>query len=302
MWRVKCTRLFLLVFIMTMFTIGYKASAIESVKKGSLEITHSYKDEPLANVKFSVHKFANFDDNGGFIVTDEFKKYPIDFDKLQDKSDWYLLYDTLATYVKVDKILPLKENKTDYRGKVNFNDLSLGVYLVTLETLTKDGFKYEGKSFLVSIPNKSEGKDIYNVQAYTKVEKTPTGDPNLFVQKKWVNDKRENRPKWIKVSLYRNETFYDSAILNDENNWQHKWDGLEDGVDWSIVEEVPNGYTVSYEKYGDTIIVTNIGNGESEKNDKLPQTGETMIELTYRYIIAVIFIISGLSLIRRKNA
>ncbi|MGL5352769.1 MAG: Cna B-type domain-containing protein, partial [Clostridium sp.] len=294
-----------------------KASAVNTVNKGSLEITHSYKDEPLANIKFSIYKFANFDENGGFVVTDDFKKYPIDFDKLEDKSDWYLLYDTLATYAKVDNIPTLKENKTDYRGKVNFNDLDLGVYLVTLETLTKDGFKYEGKPFLVSIPTKSDGKDIYNVNVYTKVEKTSIGDPGLFVQKKWVNDIKENRPKWIKVSLYRNDVFYDSAILSDENNWQHKWDGLEDGVDWRIVEEVPNGYTVSYEKYGGVIIVTNTGtastgggstgggstgDGSQSGTGTLPQTGSTLLELTYIYILAVIFIVSGCFLIRSKKA
>ncbi|MGL5087833.1 MAG: Cna B-type domain-containing protein, partial [Clostridium sp.] len=293
MWRVKVKRVFFLVFIMTIFTIGYKASAIDTTNKGSLEITHSYKNEPLENVKFSIYKFANFDEAGNFVVTEDFKKYPIDFDKLKDQSDWYLLYDTLATYVKVDNIKPLKEKETDYRGKVMFNDLDLGVYLVTLETVTKDGFKYIGKPFLVSIPSKSDGKDIYNVSAYTKLEKIPIGDPGLFVQKKWVNDKKENRPKWIKVSVYRNEVFYDSAILSDENNWQYRWEGLEDGVEWSIVEEVPNGYTVSYEKYEGVIIVTNTGSesetgsgggtggGSSNGIDKIPQTGQSLLESAF---------------------
>lgn len=302
MRRLKGKRVFFIVLFMAIFIIGYKASAEDTLNKGSLEITHLYKDEPLANVKFSIYKVANFNENVGLQVSDYLKKYPINFDSLKDKSDWYLLYDTLGSYVKVDNIPHLREGKTDFRGKLKFADLELGIYLVVGETLIRDSFKYEVKPFLVGIPSKSDGKVLYDIKAYTKIERLPIGAPGVFVQKKWVNDKKENRPKSIKVSLYKNNSLYDSAILDEENNWQYRWDNLEDSVDWSVVEEdVPFGYSVSYEKYGGAIIVTNSGSGASGVFDSIPQTGDSLLKLTLINILAILCIVIGYFLRKSKK-
>lgn len=56
----------------------------------------------------------------------------------------------------------------------------------------------------------------------------------------------ENRPKQIVVDIYKDEEYYDSVILNDENNWQYTWIDNEGASAWIVMEkDIPERYELN---------------------------------------------------------
>ena len=85
----------------------------------------------------------------------------------------------------------------------------------------------------------------------------------LTAHKVWDDGDNENRPESVTVHLLRDGKFYDSrkdaeVELNADNQWTYTWSKLDDDYRWSVEEvDVPDGYTVDYEKDGNTIHVIN---------------------------------------------
>lgn len=302
MWKLKAKIIFFVAFICVYLVTGCRVNATElknNNEVGSLEIYHSYNEKPLEGVEFSVYKVANLNKDFQYELTDAFKDYPIDFNNIKDKTDWYLLIDTLSSYVKVDNIKEEAKLKTDSKGIALFNNMDLGLYLVIGETVIKDNMKYVTKPFLVSIPtiDSNSNNYIYNVKVKTKTEKIPINTINIIVQKKWINDNKQIRPTSINVTLYKNNVFYEKVILNEANNWQYKWENLDNEADWTIIEDVPTDYKVTYEKYEGVIIVSNTYSGTPP--GKLPYTGELIFKSILINILGIVLIVTG-TYIRRR--
>lgn len=81
----------------------------------------------------------------------------------------------------------------------------------------------------------------------------------LKVIKVWDdNGNTELRPSSVVVELLAGNKVFDTVTLNELNNWQHRWTGLDVSERWSVREKyVPDGYTDSVTRSGDTFIITN---------------------------------------------
>ena len=101
----------------------------------------------------------------------------------------------------------------------------------------------------------------YDLTALPKLKVLPANDlikSKYNVVKKWVNDTEGIRPEYVTAVLYRNGVEFDSAVLNDDNNWEHTWSNLPATADWSIKEkEIPFGYEVTYEESENTVTIVN---------------------------------------------
>ena len=75
----------------------------------------------------------------------------------------------------------------------------------------------------------------------------PDKPQNVIVNKVW-NDDGIGRPASITVHLLRAGEVYDTVQLTEKNNWSYAWSNLERRYEWSVVEEVPDGYVASYKK------------------------------------------------------
>ena len=82
----------------------------------------------------------------------------------------------------------------------------------------------------------------------TTVEKT-----SVTVNKVWKDHNNPNRPSSVSVTLqYKKSndttyTDYDTVILSAGNNWSYTWPNLpKTGYVYRVVEDVPDGYQVSY--------------------------------------------------------
>lgn len=102
----------------------------------------------------------------------------------------------------------------------------------------------------------------FKVEAFD--DYTPSDDyTKLTVHKVWDDDNDPSRPESVTVRLLRDGQFYDSrkdsvVELSVDNQWTYTWSLLDDDFTWTVEEiGVPEGYTVDYEKDGNTVHVIN---------------------------------------------
>lgn len=264
-------------------SIGY----IDTNRTGTLSIEHYYNDKPLSDVKFKIFRVADISKLGNLTLTKDYQKYPIDIESIKDYSKWPILSDTLATYIEVDKINADSISITNKNGRTEFANLKCGIYLVMVDKAKQNNHYISTKPFLVSIPSidPKENTWIYDIKIETKNEESDYeiqyDKINICVEKKWKNNSNTIIPKSITVDLYKNDIIYDSVVLSEDNQWSYMWENLDRTYDWMIIERnVPDNYTVTYEKYGIETIITNTyddANNIDEEiltdEDKLPQTG-----------------------------
>ena len=131
------------------------------------------------------------------------------------------------------------------------------------------------------------------------------------VRKIWYDEGfEESRPGSVRVSLLHDGAVREEAVLSPENDWQHVWETAvyEEG-DWSVLEEVPEGYAFTVSRDGAEYLVCNYAgvrlpgtpaqlvpadDGTGDK--KLPQTGLLRWPAAVLGILGMLFIWIG----RRK--
>lgn len=167
-------------FVMPLASISASAASNELPdldRKGSLSIRFTSNGEPISNGnKVGIYKVADVIEDGDykFVLKDEFASVGELPENLDAENE------TLAT--KMDKIardnsltLYKSSQELDSDGKVKFTDLEVGLYLVVHTKKTeirlpdKSRVIYTINPFLVSIPQKDNGKLIYDVLTNPKV-------------------------------------------------------------------------------------------------------------------------------------
>lgn len=79
----------------------------------------------------------------------------------------------------------------------------------------------------------------------------------LTVHKVWDDNGYPGRPDSVTVHLMKDGTSAEKVVLNKDNQWTYTWDDLDDRYQWSVEEEVPAGYEVSYKSEDNKIFITN---------------------------------------------
>lgn len=89
----------------------------------------------------------------------------------------------------------------------------------------------------------------------------------LTAVKIWKDGNDPARPKSVNVNLLKDGEISETVELSADNQWTYTWDELDDRYDWSVEEETPKGYTVSYATKDNTIYITN-------SHNRIPKTGD----------------------------
>ena len=227
-----------------------------------LSLTLNY---PCAGIEFQIYYVAEVSAYGEYTLTGDFRDDPVTLDQ-PDQAGWRALAAALDGYVARDQRQPLAKGTTDSSGKVVFNGLERGLYLVTWQKHTTGGYTYTPEPFLVGVPGLDAADDwIYDVTAAPKYDRDrePDSPDDKTVRRKvlkvWKdNGDKTNRPKTVTVLLLRNGKVYDQVILSEENNWSYTWDNLNKKDTWQVVEsDVAGDYTVTVSREGITFVVTN---------------------------------------------
>lgn len=279
----KKISLFLVVFLSLILNVNADTKTnnlVDFNKKGSLEITLSEKEDnsKISGAEITIYKVADAkekDYNLVFQYVDNFK-CSASLDNLESKE----LTNEINKCIDDNTISFKKVTNKD--GKVTFNNLDLGLYVV------KQTNKVKGYSqispYLISIPKVLNNEWTYNIVSKPKTEILKLID--LSVTKVWntknsnKNDKN-NLPSYIEVALLKDEIEIDRVLLNSANDWKYTWEDMAKSDGYSVKEvKVPKGYTVSYQEIENGFIITN--------TTSLVQTGQ----LTY-----LVLIIGGLGLV-----
>ena len=272
-----------LLLVLSLYTPGVMAAeSIDISKTASLTAQYQVKDEagnehPAVGISVQIYPVADVSAQTEFALKGDFQQYSVVINGL-DSAGWRTLANTLAAYVARDKIAPLQSKQTDAAGNVCFENLPVGLYLVTAQQYEQDGQIYTWQPFLICLPNRSvDGQWLYNTTVAPKYD-TNTSDERM-VQKIWKDDGQEaKRPQAITVQLLKDGAVYDTVTLTAENNWRFTWSNLEEDAVWQVAEkDVPAGYTVAVEQQGSAFVMTNRQkpDGPSDEPDKPEQPPST---------------------------
>ena len=229
----------------------------------SASLTMSFQPDgiPARGVTFRAYRVAELDGCGNFLPLEPFKSWPVEITGA-DRTEWFDLAATLEVYVTMKKPAPSASAVTDSQGRAVFSGLEPGFYLVTGDPVEGDGVQYVPQPVMLCLPVSHQGTWIYDVSANVKYDEIPEGSgdelPQLRVVKIWEDPEGEEHPAEVTVQLLKDGQVWDTVILNQTNNWRHTWTGLDENARWQVAEPtVPDGYTVTVTREGDTFLVTN---------------------------------------------
>lgn len=125
----------------------------------------------------------------------------------------------------------------------------------------------------------------------------PKPEPiDLTVVKVWEGDedKLEDRPDSVMVSLYNGTTLVEKVVLSEKNNWTHTWEDLDSSGNWSVLESsIPAGYTPAYQADGNVVTITNTAT--------LIETGQLSWPVPVLGGLGALLIIFGILSMRKKE-
>lgn len=270
--------------------ITKSSHTVDFNKKGNIKITLTEKEDNIAinGAELSLFHIADAkekDHNLIFEYTKNFTKCSVALDDITvdnlAENFENCLKDNTATKIEI----------TNKNGKVSYNNLDLGLYLVKQTNKVKGYSNID--SFIVIIPKVENNKWTYSVEAEPKIDIYKTMDVKVI--KVW-NKQNENTklPESVKIQLLKGINVIDTVILNKENNWNYVWEDIEKSDKYSVKEiEIPEGYTVSYTNNENTFTVTN--------TDELPRTGQIYQPIILLSAIGVLFILVGLYEIKKET-
>ncbi len=240
--------------------------------KRNISLTITYLDEgaPLVNAEFDIYLVATVDAQNKITPTPSFRGYSVNYQNTSTEA-LRALATTLEGYILRDNIPTTGTGRTDSEGKVYFPNngvrMQPGLYMAMGQRHIQSGVRYDASPFMIFLPHQNEDTEEwdYDVTVNTKHDSgTVPKDPEnpVFVERKVLkvwNDKgyEHKRPKQVVVQLLRDTTVFDTVILNAENNWRFRWEGLDDKYKWTVVENEPEDYTVQMTREGITFVATN---------------------------------------------
>lgn len=261
--RIRTAVLCLLILAMLLPGRVMASAGIDSARDSSLTINFHDGDTPIAGADFDLYLVAEMNEQGDYELVDDFRRVSVNLEDL-DSDALLELASTLTAYIDLFRIQPVRSGSTDEQGLLKFEGLQPGLYLVRGYAHEQDGKIYTSVPFLVYLPwyDAAAGEWIYDLELSPKFESEPD-EPDeepvkIKVLKVWKDDGNEaERPDEIIVHLLCDGEIYDTVILSEENNWRYTWENLPGGHIWTVVEEVPDGYTVIITRQGITFVITN---------------------------------------------
>ena len=138
-----------------------------SEEEGTVQIEYIFE-----GVRFEIRKIADINTDNEYILCDEYKECQVSLDS-SISSERKEQAETLEKYVSDNDIQCLHATRTNEYDVAMFENIGKGMYLITGETITSEGYTYSPLPVLVSIPDISTpGQEIFDIIIEPKYEKT----------------------------------------------------------------------------------------------------------------------------------
>ena len=160
-------------------TVCFLMSSVNGLaaETGSIQISyHSRTDEGtviLSGASFVLYR-AGFWNGWEWELSEEFHGSGVSM-KNSDASERKKQAELLYAYAAAEQMQGV-EQKTDESGNTKFEHLEGGLYLIAqTQDLRKGNWTFRSSPFLVSLPGKESGTDIWDITAEPKSEQTESG-------------------------------------------------------------------------------------------------------------------------------
>lgn len=177
---------FLTIFFATLISIisliDVSALEIDNSKICSINGVYSFGEHNLGGANVYLYKLADVSDKSGtvkFNYVANFKSFDKDINKYSSSS-WGDYAKEVAEYIQNKKIKENASGVTDSSGKYFFNQLTTGLYLVIIDSVEDDNYRYNASPTLISVPNYNmvTSQYMYDLSIVMKTEATSIGQPD----------------------------------------------------------------------------------------------------------------------------
>ena len=169
----KIKQLCYCLFLMFVFgAIDVRAATIDITKEAIITINYRYDELALQDASISLYKVADISEGGVLTFLDDFISVaPTDPDSLTS-SQWSDLAAQLAQEVKNKNIAYDQNQISDQFGKVVFEQVPVGLYLVTMDAITIGTYEYDAAPFVIQVPtyNEIENYFMYDITSVAKTD------------------------------------------------------------------------------------------------------------------------------------
>lgn len=274
---------------------------------GSITLEYSHNGTGFADLDIRIFRVGEYASDGNYRLVKPFDGFPVKINGITSQKEWKDAAVTLSAYAVANQVSPDAKASTDKAGKVTFQELKTGVYLVGGLSTSDDTHVYEFEDFFLILPTpKSDGTLDYNISAkpkYSSEEKPADPEYTSYqVVKLWKDAGNRNaRPVSVTVAILKDGVVQETVKLNSANNWTYSWSARKDSGTWSVVEkDVPNTYKVAISSSGTVFQITNT----DTTTPTPPPTGDTTSLWLYILLICLSgfgLLILGMSSMRRGS-
>lgn len=172
-------KMFLAAVLAALFCgVSVQAANIDTDRICSLTVYDLYgtEEDPVSNVEFSVSKVASVSYQGVYSLEPAYQSCGVTDDDINSTNHASDLSDMIEK-LKTVSGQGAKEAATDEKGKVVFENLTVGLYLITAEDMETDSGIYSSSASLAAIPGLENEDWLYDVTIFVKTEKTALETP-----------------------------------------------------------------------------------------------------------------------------
>jgi hypothetical protein len=316
-------KLALLLAVLLCLWYPVPARAADQQEPLSLTIVDQQDGTPISNVTFRLYRVADIQEDGAFLETEDFQNTGV-LVQPQDQ-DWGDQASTLEAHVvertaEGTAIQPAASGATDSSGEMCLKVEQAGLYLLVGDQKTQGSTIYTTQAILLTLPYEEDDgswNQAPTIYAKNNARENRNAPVECSVVKVWKDDgATAQRPKCITVTLYQNETAYETVTLSEDNSWRYTWKDLDNEADYHVVEqEIPTGYTVTTAQEGSTFVVTNTWTPSPSPSpstppasptpptttSKLPQTGQLWWPVRLLAVAGLGLMLLGWGIRRRED-
>jgi hypothetical protein len=275
-----------LVCVMMCLLVCPAFAAVDVDAPCSLYVDFQHEDSPMVGAQFRLYRVADMDSQKKLTLTGVYT------DMVLDPGDLTGTALQLAVRAESQQVPADFSLTTNEEGLCGTRELRPGAYLLIGDPIVRDDRTHYVDPQLIILPHASEtdGSLGYHVTLRPKTTDVPAQiEPiDITVVKVWEDKKyQDQRPTSIQVHLLKNGKTVDTVMLSEENQWTYTWTGLIPNADWSVEEDVPDGYTCETKEWGNVFTLTNY-------RKDIDQTGHIWWPVIALLCAGFIFVVTGI--------
>ena len=165
-WYIK----YLVLVVVLILPVSVFADEVDMDKKGSIKIHYSYSDTTISGGMARLYKVAVSQQDGKFSYVDDY--HLSDSLDVETASEWNDLAVKINDYITTNHVKELYSCEIKDNDDCLFQNLDVGLYLVTVASVVKGEYEYSSSPTLIALPtyNETNQNYMYDIDSFMKVK------------------------------------------------------------------------------------------------------------------------------------